>query len=75
MMAAAALVILAGSAIVAILATVRTGKLLSGLPMVADLWLAASLLQLAASDSWIAIAGTAALLAISTLVSTALLES
>jgi hypothetical protein len=73
MMDAAALVIIAASALVAILAAVRTGKLLSGVPMVLDLWIAAALLRLATTDTWTAIGSAAALVAIRKLVVIALL--
>lgn len=74
MMDAAALVIITGSALVAILAAVRTRSLLSGVPMLLDLWVAAGLLRLAATDSWPAIGGAAALIAIRKLVALVLLR-
>ncbi len=75
MMDAGAFVIIAASALVAILAALRTGKLMSGVPMLLDLWIAAGLLRLAATDSWTAIGGAAALIVIRKLVVIALLGS
>lgn len=73
MMDAAVFVLVAASVLVSIVAAVRTGKLLSGVPMLLDLWIAAGLLRLAATDSWTAIGGAAALIAVCKLVIMALL--
>lgn len=75
MMTAIALVVVAGSVVLATAAALRTRNVLAGVPLMLELWIAAGLLRLTQDASWTKIAAAAALIAIRKVVGHGLLES
>lgn len=68
MITATAFALVGASIVLAVATALREHRLLAGVPLMLDLWLAAGLLRLTQSDSWTKIAAAAALIAIRKLV-------
>lgn len=74
MIAAVAFALVGASIALAVVAALREERLLAGVPLMLDVWLAAGLLRLTQSDSWTKIAAAAALIGIRKLVGSGLRE-